>query len=95
LPLLPGVLEQCRAGMIPGGGDRNREFYAPSVRISDEVSDEIATIAFDPQTSGGLLIALPDDQALALLAELQNCGHREAAIVGRVTPRREHPIELV
>ncbi len=79
LPLLPGVLEQCRAGMIPGGGERNREFYAPSVRISDEVSDEIATIAFDPQTSGGLLIALPDDQALALLAELQNCGHREAA----------------
>jgi selenide,water dikinase len=95
LPLLPGVLEQCRAGMIPGGGERNREYYAPRVRISEEVSDEIATIAFDPQTSGGLLIALPDDQALALLAELQNCGHREAAIVGRVTPRREHPIELV
>src|SRR5208283_2526794 len=95
LPLLPGVLEQCRAGMIPGGGNRNREYYAPSVRISDEVSDEIAAIAFDPQTSGGLLIAIPDKQSLALLAELQNCGHRDAAIVGRVTPRREHPIELV
>ncbi|HEY9157781.1 selenide, water dikinase SelD [Candidatus Binatus sp.] len=95
LPLLPGVLEQCRAGMIPGGGQRNREYYAPSVRISDEVSDEIAAIAFDPQTSGGLLIAIPDQQSLALLAELHNCGHRDAAIVGRVTPRREHPIELV
>ncbi len=95
LPLLPGVLEQCRAGMIPGGGEHNREYYAPSVRISDEVSDEMAAIAFDPQTSGGLLIALPDKQSLALLAELQNCGHRDAAIIGRVTPRREHPIELV
>jgi selenide, water dikinase len=95
LPLLPGVLEQCRAGMIPGGGERNREYYAPSVRIVDEVSDEIATIAFDPQTSGGLLIALPEEQPLALLAELQNCGHRDAAIVGRVVARREHPIELV
>lgn len=95
LPLLPAVLEQCRAGMIPGGGERNREYYAPNVRISDEVSDEIAAVAFDPQTSGGLLIALPDKQSLALLAELQNCGHRDAAIVGRVTPRREHPIELV
>jgi len=95
LPLLPAVLEQCRAGMIPGGGERNREFYAPKVRISDEVSDEIATIAFDPQTSGGLLIAIPDQQSLALLAELQNSGHRDAAIVGRVTARREHPIELV
>jgi len=95
LPLLPAVLEQCRAGMIPGGGERNREFYAPKVRVSDEVSDEIATIAFDPQTSGGLLIAIPDQQSLALLAELQNSGHRDAAIVGRVTARREHPIELV
>ncbi len=95
LPILPAVLEQCRAGMIPGGGERNREYYAPNVRISEEVSDEIATIAFDPQTSGGLLIAVPDAQSLALLAELQNCGHRDAAIVGRVTPRREHPIELV
>jgi selenide,water dikinase len=94
LPLLPAVLEQCRAGMIPGG-ERNREYYAPRVRISDEVSDEIATIAFDPQTSGGLLIAIPDKQSIALLAELQNCGHRDAAIVGRATPRREHPIELV
>ncbi len=95
LPLLPGAIEQYRAGMIPGGGERNREYYAPSVRISDEVSDEIAAIAFDPQTSGGLLIALPEKQSLALLAELQNCGHREAAIVGRVTARRKHPIELV
>jgi selenide,water dikinase len=95
LPLLPGVLEQCRAGMIPGGGERNREYYAPSVRVSEEVSDEIATIAFDPQTSGGLLIAIPDRQALELLAELQGSGHREAAIVGRVTARRERPIEIV
>jgi selenide,water dikinase len=95
LPLMPGVLEQCRAGMIPGGGARNREYYAPSVRIVDEVSEEIATIAFDPQTSGGLLIALPEEESLALLAELQNCGHREAAVVGRVTRRGVFAIEIV
>ncbi len=95
LPLLPGALEQCRGGLISRGGQPNRKDYAPGVRISDEVSDEIAAIAFDPQTSGGLLIAIPDKQSLALLAELQNCGYRDAAIVGRVTPRREHPIELV
>jgi selenide,water dikinase len=95
LPLLPGVLEQCRAGMIPGGGTRNREYYSPSVRILDEVSDEIATIAFDPQTSGGLLIAVPEEQSTALLADLQNSGHREAAIVGQITARGTHPIELV
>jgi selenide, water dikinase len=95
LPLMPGVLEQCRAGMIPGGGTRNREYYAPSVRIVDEVSDEIATIAFDPQTSGGLLIAVPEAESLALLAELQNGGHKDAAIVGRVTAKGEKAIEIV
>jgi selenide,water dikinase len=95
LPLLPGVLDQCRAGLIPRSGKRSREYSAPGVRISDEVSDEIAAIATDPQSSGGLLIAIPDQDSLALLAELQHCGYRDAAIVGRVTARREHPIELV
>jgi hypothetical protein len=41
------------------------------------------------------MIAIPDKQSLELVAELQNCGHREAAIVGRVVARREHPIELI
>jgi len=95
LPLLPDALELCGAGMIPGGGQRNREYYAPSVRISDEVSEQLAELAFDPQTSGGLLIALPDADALALLVELQKSGHRDAAIVGRVTTRTDFPLELV
>jgi selenide, water dikinase len=95
LPILPEVLELCRQGMVPGGGTRNREFYAPSVGISDEVAPEMAEIAFDPQTSGGLLISIPDAQAVALLAELQNSGHRDAAIVGRVTARGTHPLELL
>ena len=84
--------------MIPGGGERNREYYAPSVRISDEVADEIATIAFDPQTSGGLLIAIPEEQSIALVAELQNCGASRGRVIsgGRVEDaRREHPTELV
>ena len=95
LPLMPGVLEQCRAGMIPGGGARNREYYAPSVRIVDEVSEEIATIAFDPQTSGGLLIAVPEEQSIALLAELHQGGHKDAAVVGRVTRQGKFAIEIV
>jgi len=45
--------------------------------------------------SGGLLIAVPDADALALLAELQKSGHRDAAIVGRVTARADFPLELV
>lgn len=95
LPVLPGAIELSRAGMISGGLSRNREFYAPIVRISDEIADEMATLAFDPQTSGGLLIALPEAQAIRLLADLHAAGLPDAAIVGRVTTRSGLPIELV
>ncbi len=95
LPLLPGALEMCRAGMIPGGGRRNREFYGPRTRINDEISDAMAELAFDPQTSGGLLIAVPEDDATALLAELQQGGNLDAAIVGRVQQPGDFLIEIV
>ena len=94
LPLLPGALELCRAGMIPGGGRRNREFFGPHVRISDEVADEIGEIVFDPQTSGGLLIAMPEKDACALLADLQNDGNLDAAIVGRVITPGQFALEV-
>jgi selenide, water dikinase len=94
LPVMPGALEMCAAGMIPGGGTRNREFYGPNMRISDEVADEIGEIVFDPQTSGGLLIALPERDALALLAELQRTGNTDAAIIGHVTKPGQFAIEV-
>ena len=94
LPLLPGAIEWCRARMIPGGGVRNREFYGSRVRISAEVADEIAELAFDPQTSGGLMLAMPENQALALLGDLQKQGNLDAAIIGKVVALGEYPIEL-
>jgi selenide,water dikinase len=95
LPLLPGTLDCCREGMIPGGGRRNREFYEARVKISDEVASEMAEILFDPQTSGGLLIAVPESQALPLLAELQAGSSLEAAVIGRVIEQSGFAIELV
>lgn len=94
LPLLQGALEQVRAGMIPGGGTRNREYYAPHVKVSDEVSEEMVALAFDPQTSGGLLISVPESQSVAMLAELHKAECTDAAIVGRVEPRGDLPLEL-
>lgn len=95
LPLLPGALEMCRMGMIPGGGARNREFYGPRARMSDEIAEAMADLAFDPQTSGGLLISLPEDDAVSLLAGLQQAGNLDAAIVGRVLKQGDFLIELV
>jgi selenide, water dikinase len=95
LPLLPGAIELSREGMTPGGGKRNREFFGPGVKLSEEVADEIGEIVFDPQTSGGLLIALPEMEAHSLLADLQKSGNAEAAIIGRVAQRSGFSIELV
>ena len=94
LPLMQGVLELCRAKMIPGGGRRNREFFGPRVKIPEEVADEMAEIIFDPQTSGGLLIAAPERDAYSLLADLQRGGNGDAAIIGRVIERTAFGIEV-
>ncbi len=95
LPLLPGALDAISAGMIPGGGKRNREFFGPRLAIAEEVIDAMVEIAFDPQTSGGLLIALPQKDSLALLSDLQAAGIVEAAIVGRVETAGAYPVRLV
>jgi len=95
LPVFAGALDQVRAGMIPGGGHRNREYYGPRVRLSDDVVDEMAAIIFDPQTSGGLLIALAADQAVRLLADLQAAGLLDSEIIGTATPAAALPLEFV
>jgi selenide, water dikinase len=55
----------------------------------------MAELAFDPQTSGGLLISLSADEAVAMLADLQQGGNLDAAMIGRVEDRGYFPIELV
>jgi len=95
LPILPGTLELCRERMIPGGGNRNREFFGPSAKISDEVAEEMVTIAFDPQTSGGLLIAVAEADSIRMLADMHRAGNVDTAIIGRVTAPTGFPIELV
>jgi selenide,water dikinase len=95
LPLLPDALELSREGMTPGGGRRNRDFYGPRVTSSDEIADEMVEMLFDPQTSGGLLVALSEAEAYSLLADLQQQGNTEAAIIGRVLARGRFAIELV
>ncbi len=67
LPALEGALEVVRAGEQTGGDRRNREFAAAHV-AADGVPGELVTLAYDPQTSGGLLVCLPADRAAVLQA---------------------------
>ena len=62
LPVLPGALEAAAAGVRTGGDRRNRDFAASHVDTG-EIAEDIVALAYDPQTSGGLLIALPEEKA--------------------------------
>jgi len=84
LPLLDGALENAAIGLIPGGLYRNRDYIGNRCSIDESVSREMADIIFDPQTSGGLIIAVPENEADMLLKEIIDSGNRWARIIGRV-----------
>lgn len=85
LPLLPAVLECLAAGIIPGAVERNRESSADRAVPDANVTPTMLDLCFDPQTSGGLLVALPADRASAFVARLHAAGMTEAVTIGRVT----------
>ncbi len=61
LPALEGALDLARGGVETGGAAHNRRFTAPSLEIGEGVPAELVTLAHDPQTSGGLLVAIPEE----------------------------------
>jgi selenide,water dikinase len=65
IPLLPGVREYAEREIFPGGLGRNRDFVLPHVVFADSIDAASRAILFDPETSGGLLIALGPNQARA------------------------------
>jgi len=93
VPLLPGALDCVRAKFVPGGLNANRDFAGCTVSFAATVPPEIQTILFDPQTAGGLLIALPAAQGEALVQELAAAGVR-AALIGEVVQRVEYLITV-
>jgi selenide,water dikinase len=83
VPLLPGAMKYALEGIVTGGGGRNREGLAGRVRIADRVTEATQELLYDPQTSGGLLIALPPAAAGAIVARLHADG-LPGAVIGRV-----------
>ncbi|GAB6064295.1 selenide, water dikinase SelD [Deferrisoma palaeochoriense] len=85
LPVLPGAGEALGMGLVPGGAHRNRQGLGDRLAVTADPGDDWALLVSDPQTSGGLLLALPPDAAETLVGRLAAQG-RTAWIVGRVEP---------
>ncbi|MEO1442908.1 MAG: selenide, water dikinase SelD, partial [Chloroflexota bacterium] len=79
LQWLPGALKHAENDVFPGGMERNREHLEQFTDFADGVSESVRKLLFDPETSGGLLIAVAADRANALAAEIDG-----ATIIGEV-----------
>jgi len=90
IPYLKEAREFAENGVIPGGLYRNRDYRKNMVTFDKNVPQYLQDILFDPQTSGGLLIAVKKTKAQRLLRELSNRGNNSARIVGEVvdSPRQ-------
>jgi selenide,water dikinase len=71
---LPGAVEAAREGFLPGGLKNNRDFIGDCVRFAEGVRQEYRDLLFDPQTSGGLLIAISPESAEAAISALGSHG---------------------
>ncbi len=83
LPLYPGAVEMYAAGVGTSSNAGNRRLCGERLRLDAPLRREQEELLFDPQTSGGLLVALPEAQAAALVADLKAAGQPWAALVGR------------
>lgn len=95
VPVLRGALQAAAMGLVPAGTYHNREYVQPGLVVVNDrtVGDRELDVLCDPQTSGGLLIAVPPEKEKSLLAEL---GRRQtaAAVIGHVLPGPAGQIRL-
>jgi len=95
LPVLDESLAMADMGIIPEGAHVNRKFYHQWVESGSDEADSLEMVCYDPQTSGGLLYAMPREDADRLLEALAEAGYPLAsAVIGRVTDGSSGTIRL-
>jgi selenide, water dikinase len=95
LPLLRRARHLADKGYLTGGCKRNREYLQDKITIDGSIRPGLVEMAFDPQTSGGLLIAVPQKSAPKLVAELHAAGLKYSAAIGYATSLQKAWVRLV
>jgi selenide,water dikinase len=95
VPLIEGAVEALRGGNVPGGLFTNHHYVRPRTRLSTRAESYTIDLMHDPQTSGGLLIALPETAVDAFLRRMTDLGRSDQRVIGRVVPAGDKPLALV
>ena len=93
LPLMDEARAMAEMGIIPGGAYRNMDYVRPQLTVLPSAQQALLDLAADPQTSGGLLVALPRADAAPLLEALRDFAPW-SAIVGEVLERQSTALEF-
>ena len=95
VPVLSGVEELVAKGYLTKGDITNRDYLAGNIQIDDKISEDFIRVLYDPQTSGGLLIAISSEVADEFVNELRKQGVSRAEIIGRVTKENSGKIVVI
>lgn len=94
VPYFLEAVELARQGNVAGGLKANRTYLEPHVTVAPQVSDDVEPLLYDPQTSGGLLMAVAEERLPALLDALERRGVETRAVIGRILERSDKAIIL-
>jgi selenide,water dikinase len=94
IPIIQGAIEFASMGLIPGGAYLNKNYLKGKVQLKN-VDLPVEDVIFDPQTSGGLLIALQEDKVDRFMDILNPVSKFEIMVVGRVREREEFAVVVV
>ncbi len=95
VPMLQKAKALAGANVVPGGTLDNLAYVKPYVEFDDDISEVDRILLADAQTSGGLLISIPEERADSLMKELAKRGVNRAAIIGRVVSKGEGKITVI
>ncbi len=95
LPIIKERVEFAKMGIIPAGTYNNEGYLREHVSFADSIKQEIKDIMYDPQTSGELLISVPEQRFEKLMEELRKRNKTDFSVVGKVKPKGEYTIEVI